>query len=141
MVTKNDNIQDIAAFIQQHPVVAIATADLQGNPDVSIVYCAVSMDNAFEFITLRETNKGHHLLENPRISLTAFDAKHTVAVKVSGVVEEMTDASQQTELFNKILVVSQMTSDSYLPPVTQMQAGEFVFYRLVAEHAVMTAYS
>jgi pyridoxine/pyridoxamine 5'-phosphate oxidase len=141
MVVISENTEDIVAFIEQHPVVGIATAGVDGDPDAAVVYCVVGADNTFEFITLRQTVKGQHLLENPRISLVAFDALKSIAAKISGSVEEITDVGDQTALFNKVLLVSQQASDGNLPPVTQMHAGEFVFYRLNPEHSSITAFA
>lgn len=141
MVVISENREDVVAFIEQHPVVGIATADISGNPDAAVVYCVPGVDDTFEFITLRQTLKGQYLLENPRTSLIAFDAKDNIATKISGSVEEITDAVYQTELFNKVLIVSQKASKGHLPPITQMHAGEFVFYRLHPEHLAMTQFS
>ena len=139
-VIENNDIKDVKTFLKQHPAVGLATANSDGKPNAALVYCVAGPSDTFEFISLRETTKSKDLFENPKACLVAFDVVEGKTAKIEGVVQEITDTNHQTELFGKVLAVSQQTRGDHLPPITQMQAGEFVFFSIQPERWILTKF-
>lgn len=141
MLDQHNDLEQIKEFITAHPAVALATASADGHPNGTIIYCMVSDDGTLDFMTLSDTSKAKDLAENPRATVVAFDVAAGITAKVGGSVNQMTDTNQQVQLFNWIMAATARIEGDRLPPVTQLHAGAYSYYRVTPEQWVLSSYS
>jgi general stress protein 26 len=131
MVLKITTTRDhILEFLHTNHVAVLATADQTGTPHAAAVYITYDQALNFYFTTKRDTQKGRNLADNPRVSMTLFDAITQTTVQGDGVVIEVTDTDQAERIFNEIQMIARRTSVSGIPPTTEIEKGGYVTYRL-----------
>jgi len=129
-VNVSENHPKIQSFLETHNVGILATASKQGAPHAATMYFVVDPNFHIYFITRQETTKHRNLVENPQVALAVFDAGSQTTVQATGEVEEITDATVQGNVYNRVLGITKATSGEHQPPLTKIDSGKYVTYRL-----------
>ena len=120
----------ILSFLQTHPLGILATADRDGVPHAATMYFIVEPDFSVRFITKQQTTKHTNLRANPQAALAVFEAASQKTVQLAGPVEQIADLGELQEVFGQVLQISKTTSDGHRPPISKLDAGNYVAYRL-----------
>jgi uncharacterized pyridoxamine 5'-phosphate oxidase family protein len=126
----SDRDPKIYSFLQTHPLGILATADTSGVPHAATIYFVVESDFSIRFITKQQTAKYHNLHTNPQAALAVYEVKSQTTVQLAGPVEEIQDISELEQVFGKIVQISETNSDGHRPPISKLDAGNYVAFRL-----------
>jgi len=124
--------EHLADFLSKNRVGLLATADSSGRPHAATIY--ITHDRQFDlyFITKKDTQKSRNLQSNNRAAIAIYDADSQSTVQAEGTVVEVTDPKQLEWIFNDIWRIALQVSPSSAPPQSQLSAGGYVAYRLIA---------
>lgn len=132
---------EIYNFLIKHTAGVLSTVDMNGEPYASVVYYDTSPFFTIRFLTKKHTKKNHNLTHNRHATFLVFDEADQITVHISGTVLEISDEETVNQIFRNTLRSSLHTSESCIPPVSKLDAGEHVAYELIASDVNMTAYS
>lgn len=129
-VNLSENHPKIRSFLDSHKVGILATSSKQGVPHAATMYFVIGPNFEIYFVTRQQTTKHSNLSENPQAALAIFDAATQTTVQAMGVVEEITDTALQADIFNQVTAITKGTSGEHQPPLTKIDAGNYVTYQL-----------
>ena len=87
--------EDATAVVDMPQAVALATADLDGQPSLRMVLCKGLDDRGFKFHTGHGSRKALELAANPRAALLFYWAPLGRQVRIEGPVERVPDAESE----------------------------------------------
>jgi len=140
-VTLSKQHQRIASFLKANHIGILATADKTGTPQAAAMYYALDDELNIYFITKKGTAKGRNLEQNPLVAFTVYEAASQSTLQVSGTAQQLDDVSAFQRIFKTILVASRITSDSPVPPVTRLNSGEYVAYKIKPQTMRLAQYT
>ncbi|MDL2341971.1 MAG: pyridoxamine 5'-phosphate oxidase family protein [Patescibacteria group bacterium] len=129
-INVSDDNPRIREFLRNFNVGVLATASRDGLPHAATIYFTTESDYSVYFVTKQKTTKSSNLQDNPRAALAVFDAATQTTVQVAGDVEIIEDVEEVQRLFSIMLTISHQTSDGHQPPISKLDAGKYVAYRL-----------
>jgi len=132
--------EHILDFLKQNSTAVLATANKYGEPHAATIYYTVDEDLNIYFITKRDTTKSQNLKNSGRGALAVHEATTQTTVQAVGKVEEETDVNKSQKVFSDILKISMETSESGTPPISKLQAGPYIAYRLTPDSARMASF-
>jgi nitroimidazol reductase NimA-like FMN-containing flavoprotein (pyridoxamine 5'-phosphate oxidase superfamily) len=132
--------QRIYNFLKQNRVGVLATVDLDNNPHASAIYYAIDSTFVVSFLTKAKTKKHANLEHNNRAMLVVYEEKTQTTVQISGKASEITDSRQSHEIFRNTLRASLHKAESAVPPVSKLNAGEYIAYKLEPDEVTMVTY-
>lgn len=122
--------QQIYSFLRSHPVGVLSTVDPNGDPHAVVIYFSVDDNFGITFTTKKDTKKNDNLHFNDHIMLLSYEASSQTTVQVTGVAEDITGRPEAEEAFKGTLDASRRTSETGIPPITKLYAGDYVAYRI-----------
>lgn len=144
----------MVTFTQQHPLGAVATSSALNTPSVSALYVFPKDDFTFYFGTRTATQKFQDLQENPFASIALHDATTLETLQLRGKAEIIIDPSQVRVLLEELRGmfvkekqkwmappdraahgVFHIDVSRWVPPVSQMREGSYVFFKVTPEWA------
>lgn len=131
----------IAKFLAKNQIGMLATADDSGQPYVSTIYFVVDPDLNVYFITKGKTTKYKHLIQNPKAALAVYEAKSQSTVQIYGSAEQILDFPTINDIFRRILVVTNATSESAIPPVSKLVGNDYKCFRIRSRTIRMAEYT
>jgi general stress protein 26 len=129
LVDKSESNQRIYYFLKSHPIGVLATVDPNGDPHAAVMYFSVGRDFSVTFTTKRYTKKSGNLTHNNHAMLLAYDAPSQTTVQIDGFAKTL-DPKEAHESFKNTLDKAMETSISGMPPISKLEAGPYVAYRL-----------
>ena len=136
------------AFVERHPLGAVATVSAAGEPSLANVYVLAKSGFAFHFGTRTSTRKFEDLQQNPRVALTISDSDTLETLQLRGTASLITDTAkvigELAELRSAFAkerthwrsVADKATHDLYhvnvshwIPPIGQME-GNYAFFEV-----------
>jgi general stress protein 26 len=129
-VTLHHKRDDATAFLKTHSVGVLATVDPEGNPHAAAIYYAVDNHQNVSFLTKVGTKKADNLRHHNHAVLVVYDAKTQTTVQVTGTTAEIADQLELNRLFEHVISASQHTSGAKVMPLTKLNAGDYVGYKL-----------
>lgn len=121
---------EIADFLNRNHVAVLSTADDDGQPHAATIYYFVDADMNIYFMTKEATRKYKNLKANPRAALAIYEASSQATVQIEGTASEITDSDHMNEIFKHVLAISNQTSQTAIPPVSRLDAGEYKCFRV-----------
>jgi general stress protein 26 len=121
---------DVFRFFSSHNLMALATKNTEGHPEVSHVYFVADEGLNLYFCTRNSLRKTKNLTAHPEVAVSVIDEYHQTVIQLNGVCEEYmdhADLSRVTQLFDEKIL---QFSEGY-PPILQLKEGHFVMYRIV----------
>lgn len=128
---QSESNQRIYNFLKSSQVGVLATADHEGIPHAAVIYFSIDENFMITFTTKQETKKHSNLQENKNVMLVAYEASSQTTAQVAGVVEDITDTDAAQAAYGMTLRAARETSESGVPPMSKLDAGKYVAYRLV----------
>ncbi len=137
---KVDNQEKVFSFLSGHKTGVLATVDSNYSPHAAVLYYSVDDSLGIRFVTKRRTKKSENLENNPRAAIVVYDEALQTTVQITGTVDEVDDEGQSNEAFRVSLKSSLQTAQSAIPPISRLDAGEHVTYRLIPAEIKMTIF-
>lgn len=132
--------QHIRNLLEQKGVGVLATADSAGEPHAATIYFTFDEDFNIYFVTKAKTQKCQNLQANARAALAVFDEVSQSTAQISGVVSEVQDMTTANKVFTDVLRITLASSDTSVPPVTKLEAGQYVVFKMTPGSARLAAY-
>lgn len=136
----SESKEHILDFLKQNTTAVLATASKDGEPHAATIYYMIDDDLNFYFITKRDTTKSQNLKSGGRAALAIYEEGTQTTVQAVGKVEEEMDVTKTQKVFSNILKISMATSESGTPPISKLQAGPYVAYRLTPDSVRMASF-
>jgi general stress protein 26 len=139
--TFSDKNKRIRKFLTQKNVGILATVDPNNDPYAAAVYYAIDHDFDLFFTTKDKTKKTDNLRHNNHAMVVVFDEETQTTVQLRGVAHEVTDAKQAERIFENTLSAAQYSSESGIPPISKLDAGEYIAFVLKPVDVRMAVYT
>lgn len=137
----SDKQQRIRGFLEDTAVGVLSTVDPNGDPHGVVIYFVVDGDFNIYFLTRAATRKYDNLKHHDHAMLTVFDPGSQTTAQIIGKAEEINNNEQVNEIANQMVQASFKTSDSDIPPITKLDAGESVAFKLEPVQIRMAVYA
>ncbi|HKQ11299.1 MAG TPA: pyridoxamine 5'-phosphate oxidase [Rhizomicrobium sp.] len=115
---------------------ALATADVQGVPNVRMVLLKGAGDNAFVFYSNAQSIKGAELAANPRAAINFHWKSLRKAVRAQGIVAQVSDVEADAYFASR---PKDSQIGAWASPQSRAMEGRFVFEKRLAEFGVKFA--
>lgn len=129
----------IARYINTHPLAVISTADSEGRPSGATIYAGSDDELNVYFMTKSETAKNKNINVQPVVALTFSGEDHQTTLQLSGVAHEISGQADGAPAF-EILSSIKHASEDFRLPITKINAGNYIVYKIITEHAILTEY-
>lgn len=116
-------------FLTNNTLGTLATVASDGSPRARSLYYATDDTFAVYFVTLTGTRKVDDLAHNSAAAFVVSDENIPATLQIEGTVENITDTAVLNETVHNILATL-MKRGEYFAPVTHMDAGQVLFYKL-----------
>ncbi len=121
---------DARQFLQTHSVGVLSTIDRTGNVSGATVYYLSDADGQIYILTKTNTNKSRNMLVHKQVAFTVFEEYSLESIQVSGVAEVVSDQSISNRVYSHITQERQYGDTKSLPPVSKIQTGSFIVFRI-----------
>jgi nitroimidazol reductase NimA-like FMN-containing flavoprotein (pyridoxamine 5'-phosphate oxidase superfamily) len=128
------NNPDITQFLKRNHVGVLATAALQGaQPHAAAVYYATDSSLNIYFLTKDKTTKSRNLESNPQAAVVIYEAETQRTAQIQGLVNKVEDKTMMEKALPLMSRFSKQTAGTEDTPISKLEAGEYVLYRLVPQ--------
>lgn len=150
MIHKHPRTSDIALterqwriyrFLHAHPMGVLSSVSPDGDPHGAVVYFSIDTSFKLCFLTKDGTRKYDNLKRNNHIMLTVFESSTQTTVQIEGVATEITDSVDVNAVAGSVLSACLKTTKSGRVPITSLQAGSYVAFRIKPLLIRMAVYS
>lgn len=138
--TTVETSKSIYNFLKDSPVGVLSSVTKDGQPYGVVIYYHVDDDFMFSFVTKKATTTHHNLESNKDVVLVVYDSFSQTTVQITAKAEVITDNDVAEQAFNRTLEAAKQSSDSGVPPITKMWAGDYVAYSLRPSHIQMRVF-
>lgn len=128
-------------FLREHKVGVLATVDADGDPHAATLYYTTDKPFTLWFVTKTGTKKHDNVSHNDRAMFVVYDAVSQTSVQITGLVAKVKDASRSRQVFADILAISAETSNSKVPPISKLLAGDYITYELEPKQIRMASFA
>jgi predicted pyridoxine 5'-phosphate oxidase superfamily flavin-nucleotide-binding protein len=129
----------IARYINTYPLAVLSTVNADGAPHGSTIYIGSDDELNIYFMTKSGTTKDVNIKARPVVALTLSGEDHQSTLQLSGTAHEINDQANGAPAFEVLGNIKRHSEDFRLP-ITKIGAGQYIVYKIVAEHAVLTQY-
>lgn len=137
MKPKDSQIHD---FIRQHKTGVLATVDPNGNPHAAVIYFFTDANSNIYFLTKTGTKKADNLEHNPHAMFVIYDAASQSTAQITGQAAKIISHAELNDVFANIINASIDTSGNSVPPISKLQEGDYVAYKLEAKQIRMAEF-
>lgn len=128
--TSSESNQRIYEFLKQNQLGVLATVDPNCNPHATTIYFSIDREFNVTFITKNETKKHDNLIRNNHAMLIVYEPVSQTTVQITGVAKTIGNKVEAAQVFIDTLKTSRATSESGIPPISKLYAGEYIAYKL-----------
>jgi uncharacterized protein YhbP (UPF0306 family) len=128
-------------FLQSNPVGVLSSVTPDNTPHGTVIYFSIDSHFTIFFITKDKTRKHDNLRHNSHVMLTVFEPASQTTVQITGVATEMTDTVDISKIAGAVVRACSRTSNAGLPPISKLQAGTYVGYKITPAQIRMATYS
>lgn len=139
--SSSERNREIYNFLSSHPIAVLASVDPNGDPHAAVIYFSVNDNFEIMFTTKKETKKYDNLKHNSHVTLVCFEASSQTTVEITGEVKEIDDIEALEKAFSKTILASIKTSDSGIPPIAKLKAGNYVAFKIEPKRIAMAVFS
>jgi uncharacterized pyridoxamine 5'-phosphate oxidase family protein len=129
----------IMDYVEANPAAVLSTADKDGTPHGAVIYVMVGSHGTLCFVTKNKTRKFQNILDQPGINLTFFNEKDSSTLQVAGRAFVADSPALQNMILDKMKALHAIRSE-WVPPVTKVQAGDFVVVGVEIASARLTSF-
>lgn len=141
MATMTTEKRRLWKFLRENSVGVLATVDADGDPHAATLYYTTDKPFSIWFVTKKATKKHDNLSRNERTMFVVYDAQTQTSVQVIGVAKKVTDTARSQQVFADVLSISAETSDSKVPPISKLLAGDYITYELEPKQIRMASFA
>lgn len=116
----------IYRFLFMHSIGVLSTVTPDGDPHGAVIYYSIDRSFTISFLTKDRTRKFDNISHNNRVMLTVYDPATLTTVQVTGIATQITDNAEVNAVANSVLRACLATSITGTPPLTKLQAGDYV---------------
>ena len=127
-------------FLQKHKSGVLATVSADTSPHASVIYYSAHPDFSLTFLTKNRTRKSNNLASNNQAMFVVYDEASQTMVQITGLVSEIKSEEETHGIFMNSLRSSLHASNSSVPPISKLDAGEYVAYRINPTEVTWSAY-
>lgn len=129
-------------FLKYHPLMTLSTVSSSGVPQSAVVYVYLKDDFTAYFVSAGSTRKYANIMENDNVSLSAHDENVLIFGELLGTSEVLRDQVVIKEILPELQkIIAARKSDYWVPPVTQLEGDEYVFFKVNPYHIHLTNYT
>lgn len=131
-----------SAFIASHGIGVLSTMGRDGQLQGSVVYYVYdSGTSAIYMLTKSDTKKAHNILATHQVAFTVYDEAKRQTLQLQGVAEIEANQDTKNWVFQEISRPKQYQNGIDDPPVTTMQAGGYIVFRITPSTVRFSDYS
>jgi general stress protein 26 len=140
-VASNFKNPNIANFLKRNHVAVLATADKKtGQPHAATVYYATDSQMNIFFVTKEQTAKNKNLEQNPLAAIAIYEAPTQTTTQIAGPVTRIEDKTMMEKALRIMSKYSQETAQTDETPISKLNAGEYILYKLWPQSIRMGEY-
>lgn len=128
----------IMGYIDRNPAAVLSTVGDDG-PYGAVVYVVPASHSTLCFVTKNKTQKYANLTEHPVVSLTFFNEREGTTLQTKGNAYTADDPGLKNFVLDKTSKSHAVRAD-WLPPVTTLDAGEYVVIGVELTYARLAEY-
>jgi uncharacterized pyridoxamine 5'-phosphate oxidase family protein len=136
-----DRERRIYEFLQSNPIGILSSTGPNGDPHGSVIYFSLDKHFNVSFITKAQTKKYDNLSRQGHVMLTVFEPKTQTVAQITGKAQEIKDDYIINQIAGAIHAASLKTSEAGLPPITKLEAGEYVAFQISPNQIKMAVYA
>ena len=138
MITK----KDVLKWIQSQPVATLATVSFAGMPQLATVYTDIDDNYYCYLVTRQDTRKYENLRHTKAVSLSWFDASRLVTCEISGEAHVVRSGKEVSAIITRLQkMILEQKSGYWIPPVGQINGGDYVVLRVIPDLVRYADYS
>lgn len=92
------------------------------------------------FVTKEQTSKNKNLEQNPLAAIAIYEAPTQTTTQITGLVTRVEDKSMMEKALRIMSKYSQETAQTDETPISKLQAGEYILYKLWPQTIKMGEY-
>jgi len=127
-------------FITSHEIAVLSTLSRDNKVQGATVYYHY-IDGKFYILTKSDSSKAHNMLANHQVALTIFDADEIKTLQLQGEAEIEGDLAVKRLVFDELVHPRQYKDENLMPPVTQLDAGGFITFRITPTVAIYSDFN
>nr|ALS89070.1 Rv1155_F420: PPOX class probable F420-dependent [uncultured bacterium] len=117
-------------FLSSHEVAVLSTTDRTGSIQGVTIYYFLGTNNKIYIMTKTDTAKAHNMLANHQVALTIFEAEEAKTAQIQGYAEIEADPATKQAVFDQLLRPRKYGGETRMPPLSQLEAGGFIAFRI-----------
>ena len=137
----SDRQQRIYEFLFETSIGLLSSTDPEGDPHGAVIYYTINKHFEVEFLTKVETKKYDNLIHNNHVMLTVFEPLTQTTVQLTGVAKEVTSGFVMDTIAARVLGTSLKTSDAGMHPLSKLDAGAYVAFKIEPVQVRMAVYA
>lgn len=130
VIVHHNKRKDTHDFLKSHRVGVLATVSPDGDPYAAAIYFTVDPSFDVLFLTKTRTKKADNLEHNNHAMLVVYEPSTQTTVQLIGLVSKIDDTLETNRVFSDIINASIDTSSNIVPPISKLDEGDYVAYRL-----------
>jgi hypothetical protein len=137
----SDRQQRMFDFLFTTSIGVLSSTDPGGDPHGAVIYYTINKQFEVAFLTKSGTKKYDNLIHNNHVMLTVYEPLTQTTVQVTGVAREVKNGFDMNEIAARVLDTSLKTSDAGMPPLSKLEAGSYVAFRIEPMQVRMAVYA
>jgi general stress protein 26 len=137
----SDRNERILSFLNEHKVGVLSTVDPNNMPNATVIYYSIGPSFTVRFLTKKGTRKSYDIRHNNNVVLVVFDEASQTTVQITGPASEISNEHETHKVFRNTLRASLHTSQSGIPPIAKLHAGDFIAYKIKPQEVRMAVYA
>lgn len=131
-LNKNEDESKTFEFLKKHDTAVLSTIDRTGNINGAVVYYLFEYGYVY-ILTKETTKKARNMMSIPQVALTVYDAEKLQTVQIQALAEVEQDPAIKDSVYKQIVTPHQKPRKPGLAPVTKIQGGGFIVFRMKPE--------
>ena len=133
--------QRIYDFLKANPIGVLSTVNRSGQPHGSVIYYSIDENFTVSLLTKSKTRKYQNIVTNPEVVITIYEPSSQTTAEITGKAHQVKDSFEINSIAGSILGASLKTSDSGLPPISKLEAGNYVAFNIKPKQIKMAVFA
>jgi len=137
----SEKYEKIAEYINDNPIATFCTVGADGSPYGAVVYvCPDQEKPVIYFLTKNRTKKYSNIQAHDAVSLTIVNPGQNSTLQANGTAFTVRD-SHALDMITKKMVRAKPSASDWLPPVSKLEAGQYVIVGIKVTHARLAEFA
>jgi uncharacterized pyridoxamine 5'-phosphate oxidase family protein len=116
----------IMSYIDRNPAAVLSTTGDDNKPHGAVVYVCTASHHTVCFVTKNGTAKYKNLMAHPDVAVTFLNEKESSTLQATGRAFVVDDQQMINYVLDKITALHTDKQVDWLPPISKLQAGDYV---------------